>query len=163
MRGILINWLIEVCFLMINIFLMLFELFSCFFLLPPFFQVHLRFDLMQETLFLMVTLLDQFLSLVSIGKNKMQLVGLTALLLASKYEDFWHPRVNLCMNTTSASFLYIIYCCAIEVVNAGSTFFGSWLQIMDLIGISADSYTRDEMLGMVSELHVYNIYQQVLI
>lgn len=67
---------------------------------------------MQETLFLMVTLLDQFLSLVSIRKNKMQLVGLTALLLASKYEDFWHPR------------------------------------IMDLIGVSADSYTRNEMLGM---------------
>ncbi|KAL2495725.1 putative cyclin-B3-1 [Forsythia ovata] len=66
MRGILINWLIE---------------------------VHLKFDLMQETLFLMVTLLDRYLSLESIKKNEMQLVGLTALLLASKYEDFWHPRV----------------------------------------------------------------------
>nr|KAJ0189228.1 hypothetical protein LSAT_V11C800448120 [Lactuca sativa] len=25
----------------------------------------------------------------------MQLVGLTSLLLASKYEDFWHPQVNV--------------------------------------------------------------------
>ncbi|KAK6149554.1 hypothetical protein DH2020_017079 [Rehmannia glutinosa] len=67
MRGILINWLVE---------------------------VHLKFDLMEETLFLTVTLLDRYLSLESIKKNEMQLVGLTALLLASKYEDFWHPRVT---------------------------------------------------------------------
>ncbi|RVW93900.1 putative cyclin-B3-1 [Vitis vinifera] len=86
MRGILINWLIE---------------------------VHFKFELMQETLYLMVTLFDRYLSLVPIKKNDMQLVGLTALLLASKYEDFWHPRVK------------------------------------DLISISAESYTRDQMLGMV--------------
>ncbi|KAH1238297.1 putative cyclin-B3-1 [Glycine max] len=85
LRGILINWLIE---------------------------VHFKFDLMPETLYLTVTLLDQYLSLVTIKKTDMQLVGLTALLLASKYEDFWHPRVK------------------------------------DLISISAESYTRDQMLGM---------------
>ncbi|KAF3623708.1 putative DCN1-like protein 1-like [Capsicum annuum] len=68
MRGILINWLIE---------------------------VHLKFDLMQETLFLMVTLLDYYLSLARVKKNDLQLVGLTSLLLASKYEDLWHPRVNV--------------------------------------------------------------------
>ncbi|KAH9677023.1 putative cyclin-B3-1 [Citrus sinensis] len=67
MRGILINWLIE---------------------------VHLKFDLMPETLYLMVILLDRYLSEVKIKKNEMQLVGLTSLLLASKYEDFWHPRVK---------------------------------------------------------------------
>ncbi|KAL0306088.1 UNVERIFIED_CONTAM: 2-dehydro-3-deoxyphosphooctonate aldolase [Sesamum radiatum] len=85
MRGILINWLIE---------------------------VHLKFELMEETLFLTMTLLDRYLALESIKKNEMQLVGLTALLLASKYEDFWHPRVA------------------------------------DLISISAESYTRNEMLKM---------------
>ncbi|KAL8469362.1 hypothetical protein ACS0TY_032257 [Phlomoides rotata] len=85
MRGILINWLIE---------------------------VHIKFDLMEETLFLTVTLLDRYLSLENIKKNEMQLVGLTALLLASKYEDFWHPRV------------------------------------IDLISISAESYTRDQVLTM---------------
>ncbi|XP_058208773.1 putative cyclin-B3-1 [Rhododendron vialii] len=89
MRGILINWLIE---------------------------VHLKYDLMQETLYLTITLLDRYLSLVPIKKNEMQLVGLTALLLASKYEDFWHPRV------------------------------------LDLISISAESYTRDQMLGMEKDI-----------
>ncbi|CAL9016498.1 unnamed protein product [Prunus brigantina] len=85
MRGILVNWLIE---------------------------VHFKFELMQETLYLMVTLLDQYLSQVTIKKDEMQLVGLTALLLASKYEDFWHPRVK------------------------------------ELISISAESYTRDQVLRM---------------
>ncbi|KAK9042902.1 hypothetical protein V6N11_071256 [Hibiscus sabdariffa] len=49
---------------------------------------------------------------VQIKKNEMQLVGLTTLLLASKYEDFWHPRVK------------------------------------DLISISAEAYTSEQMLKM---------------
>nr|XP_034906812.1 putative cyclin-B3-1 isoform X3 [Populus alba] len=85
MRGIVINWLIE---------------------------VHFKFELMPETLYLMVTLLDRYLSQVEIKKSELQLVGLTALLLASKYEDFWHPRIK------------------------------------DLISISAESYTRGQMLVM---------------
>ncbi|XP_068665284.1 putative cyclin-B3-1 isoform X4 [Aristolochia californica] len=67
MRATLVNWLIE---------------------------VHLKFELMEETLFLMVELLDRFLSLFAIKKDEMQLVGITALLLASKYEDYWHPKIG---------------------------------------------------------------------
>ncbi|KAI9160579.1 hypothetical protein LWI28_009625 [Acer negundo] len=77
MRGILINWLIE---------------------------VHFKFELMQETLYLMVTLLDRYLSQVQIKKNEMQLVGLTALLLASKYEDFWHPRIKDLISVSAESY-----------------------------------------------------------
>uniref|UniRef100_A0A803MZ82 B-like cyclin n=1 Tax=Chenopodium quinoa TaxID=63459 RepID=A0A803MZ82_CHEQI len=75
-------------------------------------EVHFKFDLMPETLYLTVALLDRYLSVVSIKKNEFQLVGLASLLLASKYEDFWHPRVK------------------------------------DLISISAESYTRKQMLEM---------------
>ena len=59
---------------------------------------------MQETLYLMVTLLDRYLSQVQIKKNEMQLVGLTALLLASKYEDFWHPSVSINIQNTLGVF-----------------------------------------------------------
>nr|DAD36697.1 TPA_asm: hypothetical protein HUJ06_007338 [Nelumbo nucifera] len=38
--------------------------------------------------------MDRFLSVYIITKKEMQLVGLTSLLLASKYEDFWHPKVK---------------------------------------------------------------------
>ncbi|CAH8388994.1 unnamed protein product [Eruca vesicaria subsp. sativa] len=84
-RGILINWLIE---------------------------VHFKFHLMHETLYLTMNLLDRYLSQVPVQKNEMQLIGLTALLLASKYEDYWHPRIK------------------------------------DLISISAEAYTRQQILGM---------------
>lgn len=49
---------------------------------------------MHETLYLTMNLLDRYLSQVAVQKNEMQLIGLTALLLASKYEDYWHPRVS---------------------------------------------------------------------
>lgn len=65
---------------------------------------------MPETLFLSVTLFDRYLSQVMIKKNEMQLVGLTALLLASKYEDFWHPRVN----TLVLDFLSILTLCFLD-------------------------------------------------
>lgn len=74
-------------------------------------QVHFKFELMQETLYLMVTLLDQYLSQVTIKKDEMQLVGLTALLLASKYEDFWHPRVNINIST-SVHFSWFAFLCS---------------------------------------------------
>uniref|UniRef100_A0A803N5J4 B-like cyclin n=1 Tax=Chenopodium quinoa TaxID=63459 RepID=A0A803N5J4_CHEQI len=75
-------------------------------------EVHFKFDLMPETLYLTVALLDRYLSVVTIKKNEFQLIGLASLLLASKYEDFWHPKVK------------------------------------DLISISAESYTRKQMLEM---------------
>ncbi|KAK0598010.1 hypothetical protein LWI29_030743 [Acer saccharum] len=67
-------------------------------------EVHFKFELMQETLYLMVTLLDRYLSQVQIKKNEMQLVGLTALLLASKYEDFWHPRIKDLISVSAESY-----------------------------------------------------------
>ncbi|PKA45612.1 Putative cyclin-B3-1 [Apostasia shenzhenica] len=66
MRDILVNWLIE---------------------------VHHKYQLMEESLFLMVELLDRLLSVVNVQKKELQLYGLTCLLLASKYEDHWHPKV----------------------------------------------------------------------
>lgn len=100
MRGILVNWLIEVC----NMIFFPLVLLSCCFVLSHYLetkqavvlrnQVHLKFQLMQETLFLMVQLLDRVLSVLPIKKDQLQMVGLTALLLASKYEDYWHPKVE---------------------------------------------------------------------
>ena len=49
--------------------------------------VQVRFQLLQDTLFLSVTLLDRFLAVHPILKEELQLVAITALLLASKYEE----------------------------------------------------------------------------
>ena len=65
MRAILIDWLVE---------------------------VHLKFKLMVETLYLTVNLIDRFLEKETITRNKLQLVGVTAMFLASKYEEIYAPE-----------------------------------------------------------------------
>ena len=67
MRGILIDWLIE---------------------------VHLKFKLRQETLYLCFQLIDRFLENTNVQRQKLQLVGVTGLMLASKYEEIYPPEVR---------------------------------------------------------------------
>ncbi|KAI8549050.1 hypothetical protein RHMOL_Rhmol07G0321200 [Rhododendron molle] len=67
MRGILIDWLIE---------------------------VHYKFELMDETLYLTVNLIDRFLAVQPVVRKKLQLVGVTAMLLACKYEEVSVPVVE---------------------------------------------------------------------
>ena len=67
MRAILIDWLIE---------------------------VHLKFKLLPETLFLTVSLIDRYLEKQKIMRQKLQLVGVTAMLIACKYEEIYAPEVK---------------------------------------------------------------------
>ncbi|KAL3527286.1 hypothetical protein ACH5RR_011942 [Cinchona calisaya] len=67
MRAILMDWLIE---------------------------VHYKFELREETLFLTVSLIDRFLEKQSVVRKKLQLVGLVAMLLACKYEEVSVPIVD---------------------------------------------------------------------
>lgn len=67
MRAILIDWLIE---------------------------VHYKFELMDETLFLTVNIIDRFLEKEVVPRKKLQLVGMTAMLLACKYEEVSVPVVE---------------------------------------------------------------------
>ncbi|XP_005052064.1 PREDICTED: G2/mitotic-specific cyclin-B2 [Ficedula albicollis] len=62
-------------------------------------QVHSRFRLLQETLYMCVAIMDRFLQSYPIPRKKLQLVGVTALLVASKYEEILCPDV--------ADFVYI--------------------------------------------------------
>lgn len=56
-------------------------------------QVHARFQLLQETLFLFTNILDRFLSSRSISLSKLQLVGITCFFIAAKYEETYAPSV----------------------------------------------------------------------
>ena len=67
MRGILVDWLIE---------------------------VHHRFHLLPETLFLCINIIDRFLSKKVVRLDRLQLVGITALFIASKYEEVLSPHVS---------------------------------------------------------------------
>ncbi|KAF2122904.1 cyclin-like protein [Lophiotrema nucula] len=57
-------------------------------------QVHNRFNLLPETLFLSVNYVDRFLSSKVVSLGKLQLVGATALFLAAKYEEINCPSVQ---------------------------------------------------------------------
>lgn len=57
-------------------------------------QVHSRFGLLPETLFLTVNYIDRFLSAKVVSIGKLQLVGATAILVASKYEEINCPSLQ---------------------------------------------------------------------
>jgi len=58
--------------------------------------VHLQFHLLQETLYTTVAILDRFLQVEvgSVSRNKLQLVGVAAMLVAAKYEEIYAPEVK---------------------------------------------------------------------
>jgi len=132
-------------------------------------QVHLKFELMPETLFLMTNLIDRFLSVHVIARKDLQLVGLTALLLASKYEEIWPPKVenvhkrqtcslpssSLCGFHLAQAFLS--FCpspCAISIWYSCFACSLIWIQVDDLIEISKNSYTHEQVLSMVILLFI---------
>jgi len=57
-------------------------------------QVHHRFNLLPETLFLCVNYIDRFLSCKVVSLGKLQLVGATAIFIAAKYEEIDCPSVQ---------------------------------------------------------------------
>ncbi|PAN18860.1 hypothetical protein PAHAL_3G231600 [Panicum hallii] len=57
-------------------------------------EVHRRFELMPETLYLTIYIVDRYLSLQPVLRRELQLVGIAAMLIASKYEEIWAPEVN---------------------------------------------------------------------
>ncbi|KAB2578435.1 putative g2 mitotic-specific cyclin protein [Lasiodiplodia theobromae] len=57
-------------------------------------QVHHRFTLLPETLFLAVNYVDRFLSCKVVSLGKLQLVGATAIFVAAKYEEINCPSVS---------------------------------------------------------------------
>nr|VDC77677.1 unnamed protein product [Brassica rapa] len=77
MRSILVDWLVD---------------------------VHVKFDLSPETFYLTINIIDRFLSLKPVPRRELQLVGVSALLIASKYEEIWPPQVNDLVYVTDNSY-----------------------------------------------------------
>ncbi|XP_073222884.1 G2/mitotic-specific cyclin S13-7-like isoform X4 [Cicer arietinum] len=67
MRAILVDWLVD---------------------------VHTKFELSPETLYLTINIVDRFLAINLVSRRELQLVGISAMLMASKYEEIWPPEVN---------------------------------------------------------------------
>uniref|UniRef100_U5EVM6 Putative cyclin b n=1 Tax=Corethrella appendiculata TaxID=1370023 RepID=U5EVM6_9DIPT len=58
-------------------------------------EVHLQFKLEIETYYMAVSLIDRYLQVVDdTAKKQLQLVGVTALFIASKYEELYPPEIQ---------------------------------------------------------------------
>ncbi|KAM4021637.1 G2/mitotic-specific cyclin-B1-like [Anomaloglossus baeobatrachus] len=57
-------------------------------------QVQMKFRLLQETMFMTVGIIDRFLQENPVPKNQLQLVGVTAMFLAAKYEEMYPPEIG---------------------------------------------------------------------
>jgi hypothetical protein len=55
-------------------------------------QVHVRYHMLPETLWIAVNIIDRFLSNRVVSLVKLQLVGVTAMFIAAKYEEIMAPR-----------------------------------------------------------------------
>jgi cyclin A len=67
MRAILVDWLVE---------------------------VGEEYKLQPQTLYLAIHYVDRLLSIVAVNRAKLQLVGITCMLVAAKYEEIYPPTVN---------------------------------------------------------------------
>ncbi|KAI0316561.1 cyclin-like protein [Amylostereum chailletii] len=57
-------------------------------------QVHLRYHMLPETLWIAVNIVDRFLTQRVVSLVKLQLVGVTAMFIASKYEEILAPSAD---------------------------------------------------------------------
>lgn len=67
MRAILVDWLIE---------------------------VHLKFKLKRETLFICINIFDRYISNIYALKSTLQLQGVACLMIACKFEEIYQPEVK---------------------------------------------------------------------
>eukprot|EP01105_Mastigella_eilhardi_P022932 TRINITY_DN5721_c0_g1_i2.p1 TRINITY_DN5721_c0_g1~~TRINITY_DN5721_c0_g1_i2.p1 ORF type:complete len:402 (-),score=136.97 TRINITY_DN5721_c0_g1_i2:226-1431(-) len=57
-------------------------------------EVHVKFKLLSETMFLSAYIVDKYLSLREISRAQLQLLGITAMLIASKFEEIYAVEVR---------------------------------------------------------------------
>lgn len=65
-------------------------------------DIHVKYTMLPETLYLTINLIDRFLEKQDISKKKFQLLGISALMIAAKYEEIYPPKlsqyVKVCAN-----------------------------------------------------------------
>lgn len=57
-------------------------------------KVHYKFKLLPETLYLTINIIDRFLSKEIVTRKVLQLIGVTAMHIAWKYEEIYPPEAN---------------------------------------------------------------------
>lgn len=64
-------------------------------------ELHFKFKMWQETLYVTVGIIDRFLALTpDLKKNDLQCLGITALHIAGKYEEIYPPELKNLLRVT---------------------------------------------------------------
>ena len=126
---------------------------------------------MPETLYLTVNLIDRFLEAKQVTRKHLQLVGVTAMLVASKYEEIWAPEVrnsSICAGLAgalrwlwrrlpqptclpcqdAACILAVVASDSLLPLCPGHPSPCLCPQVRDFVYISDRAYTRDQILNM---------------
>ena len=102
MRAILVDWLVD---------------------------VHAKFKMNHQTLFLAVNVIDRYLEQVAVPRTQLQLVGIASLFLAAKYEEIYPPDlrefVRCCDNTYTADQIIQVESHIILILNFNLVFTSS--------------------------------------
>ena len=57
-------------------------------------DVSMKFKLLSTTQFMSINLIDRYLAIEDISRDQLQLLGITALFIASKYEEIYPPHMR---------------------------------------------------------------------
>jgi G2/mitotic-specific cyclin-B, other len=112
MRKVLIDWLVE---------------------------VHVQFKLLPETLFIAVNLIDRFCEKNQVKRKNYQLVGVTCMLIAAKYEEIYPPYVK--------EFIYIT-----DLAYTKEQILETEVQVLDCLGFNMTWPTPLRFLERYSKL-----------
>jgi cyclin B len=67
-------------------------------------DVHLKFKMVPETLYLTINIIDRYLENNQVRRSKLQLVGVASLLLAAKYEEIYPPDIRDLVHVTDKAY-----------------------------------------------------------
>ena len=67
-------------------------------------DVHRKFRLLPETLYVTINIIDRYLSIKEIKKSQLHLLGVTALLISTKYEEIYPPELKDLLNISENKF-----------------------------------------------------------
>ena len=102
-----------------------------------------KFFLNSQTLFLTVNLIDRYLSRKTIYRTRFQLLGVTALFIASKYEEMYMKNINEFVEITARTFDKY------EILKMES-------ELIDLVDFNLELPLSIDFFGVLGSLYKFN-------
>ena len=102
-----------------------------------------KFFMKKNTLFLTINLIDRYLSKKSIHRTKFQLLGVSSLFIACKYEEIYTKNINQFVDLTARAFDKN------EILEMEKT-------IIDLVDFNLDLPLSNDFFGILSTVYKFN-------